>query len=195
MKNTKTMVGVGVLTAVVIVLQVLAGLIPINIGPFNISLVLIPIVVGAALYGWKAGAWLGFVFSVVVLINNASAFLAVNIPGTVITVLAKGTVAGIAAGFAYLGMTKLKANRYVSVIVAGLVCPVVNTGLFVVGCLLFFMPTLSGWAEALGYKNAISYMFFGMIGINFLIEVALNMILSPAIVRIISIGKKENAGE
>lgn len=85
----------GVLTAVVIVLQALA--IGIRFGTFSITLVLIPIVVGAALYGWKAGAWLGLVFGAVVLMTDAAAFLAVSVPGTAVTCLLKGILAGIAA--------------------------------------------------------------------------------------------------
>ena len=69
--NTKTIVGVGLLTAIVVVLQALAVFIRPS-GIFNISLVLVPIVVGAALYGWKAGAWLGLVFGVIVLMNLIS---------------------------------------------------------------------------------------------------------------------------
>ena len=79
-EKTKTLVGTGILTAIVIVLQALA--IGIKFGPFSITLVLIPIVVGAALYGYKAGAWLGLGCGVVVLCTDAGAFLAVNIPGT-----------------------------------------------------------------------------------------------------------------
>ena len=43
------MVGTGVLTAVVIVVYLLT--MGISVGPFNITFALIPIVVGAALYG------------------------------------------------------------------------------------------------------------------------------------------------
>ena len=66
--NTKQVVGLGLITAIVIVLQFLGSFI--KLGPFSVSLVLIPIVVGAALYGAKAGAWLGFVFGIVVLISG-----------------------------------------------------------------------------------------------------------------------------
>ena len=88
--------GIGLLTAIVVVLQAMA--VAIRFGVFNITLVLVPIVVGAALYGWKAGAWLGFVFGVVVLFTDAGAFLAVNVPGTIITCILKGALAGAAAG-------------------------------------------------------------------------------------------------
>lgn len=186
-QNTKQLVGVGLLTAIVVVLQALAVAIR-PTGIFTISLVLVPIVVGAALYGYKAGAWLGFVFSVVVLFTDAGAFLAVSIPGTIITVILKGTLAGLVAGLVYLALEK--KNRYVAVISAAIACPVVNTGIFLLGCLVFFMDTINGWAQAAGFANAGAYMIMGLVGVNFLIEMALNMILSSAIIRIINISKK-----
>ena len=88
--------GIGLFTAIVIVLQMLGSFI--HLGPFSISLVLIPIVVGTALYGIPAGGWLGCVFGIAVLLSgDAAAFLAVSITGTVVTVLAKGTLAGLAS--------------------------------------------------------------------------------------------------
>lgn len=185
--NTKKLVGVGLLTAIVVVLQAVAVAIR-PTGLFNISLVLVPIVVGAALYGYKAGAWLGFVFSVVVLFTDSAAFMAVNVPGTIITVLVKGTAAGFAAGLVYLLLEK--KNRYVAVITAAIACPVTNTGLFLVGCVLFFMDTINGWAAAAGFANAGSYMIMALVGVNFLVEMALNIVLSSAIIRIINISKK-----
>jgi len=186
-KKTKKIVGVGLLTAVVIVLQALAVAIR-PTGIFNISLVLVPIVVGAALYGYKAGAWLGFVFSMVVLFTDTAAFMAISVPGTIITVLVKGTVAGLVAGLVYLLLEK--KNRYLAVIGAAIMCPVTNTGLFLVGCLLFFMDTINGWAQGAGYASAGTYLIVAMVGVNFLVELVVNMVLSSIIVRIIQLGKK-----
>ena len=56
------------LIALIVVLQSLGGMIP-PIGGFTISLVLIPIVLGAALYGPEAGALLGAAFGVLVIIG------------------------------------------------------------------------------------------------------------------------------
>lgn len=186
-KKTKKIVGVGLLTAIVVVLQALAVAIR-PTGIFNISLVLVPIVVGAALYGYKAGAWLGFVFSMVVLFTDTAAFMAISVPGTIITVLVKGTVAGFLAGLVYLMLEK--KNRYLAVIGAAIVCPVTNTGLFLVGCLLFFMDTINSWAAAAGYASAGTYLIVAMVGVNFLVELVVNMVLSSVIVRIIQLGKK-----
>lgn len=174
------------MTAIVVVLQAVAVAIR-PTGIFNISLVLVPIVVGAALYGYKTGAWLGFVFSVVVLFTDSAAFMTVNALGTIITVLVKGTAAGLVAGLVYLWLEK--KNRYMAVIAAAIACPVTNTGLFLVGCLLFFMDTINGWASAAGFANAGTYMIMGLVGVNFLIEMVLNIILSSAIIRIINYSK------
>lgn len=186
-QNTKTIAGVGLLTAIVLVLQALAVLIR-PTGFFNISLVLVPIVVGAALYGWKSGAWLGFVFGMVVLFTDAGAFLAVSVPGTIVTVLLKGIFCGIAAGLVYKLLEK--KSIITGVIVSAVICPCVNTGIFLLGCKVFFMDTINEWAAALGYESAGKYMIFGLVGANFLVEMAINIILSSAIVQIIKVGKK-----
>lgn len=185
-QKTKKLVGVGLLTALVIVLQALA--IGIRFGVFNITLVLIPIVVGAALYGYLAGAWLGFVFGVVVLFTDAGAFLAINIPGTIITCILKGVLAGLFAGLVYLAIEK--KSKFIAVLLAAIVAPVTNTGVFLLGCRLFFYDTIKVWGEAAGFENTALYMIVGFVGINFLVEMLVNLILSSAIVRIVKLGKK-----
>ena len=128
-QKTQTVVGLGLLTAIVIVLQALA--VGIRFGVFNITLVLVPIIVGAALYGWKAGAWLGFVFGVVVLFTDAGAFLAINIPGTIVTCILKGALAGLCVGLIYSAIAK--KNKTVAVITSAFTAPNVNTGVFQLG--------------------------------------------------------------
>ena len=188
--ETRTLTGVAVFTAIVIVLQLLGSFI--RFGPFSISLTLIPIVVGAALYGPWAGAWLGFVFSMVVLISgDAGPFLAVNVFGTILTVIVKGTAAGFAAGAVFRALEKVSVT--LAVICAAIVCPVVNTGLFLLGCKLFFMETITGWGKAAGFENVGKFMIYGLVGGNFLFEMLTNIVLSPVILRLIRIGRKEKA--
>lgn len=182
MKETKKIVGIGILTALVIVLQLLAS--GIKFGPFSITLSLVPIIVGAALYGTGSGAWLGFVFGCIALIDSG-AFLAVSIPGTVITCIVKGTLCGVAAAFVYKLVSRL--NRTVGVMTAGVVCPVVNTGVFLLGCLVFFLDTVKEWGAGAGYENVGAYFLFGFVGLNFLVEMAVNLLLSTAIVRILNV--------
>lgn len=178
-----------ILTALVIILQFTGSFI--KLGIFSVSLVLVPIVIGTAICGVRTGAWLGFVFGAVVLISgDAGAFLAVNVPGTILTVLAKGIACGVFAGIAYKVTARL--NRYAAVVASAIVCPVVNTGVFLFGCLVFFMPTIAEWAVSLGFgDNVARYMIFGLVGGNFLFELAFNIVLSPVIVRLIDIANKK----
>ena len=219
--STKTLVLAAILTALVVILQFMGAFI--RFGPFSISLVLIPIVIGAATCGVGVSTWLGFAFGVVVLMSgDAAAFMVVNVAGTVLTVLVKGTAAGFLAGFAYRGVLRLldrisvrqiqqikaksglcencekgvlefisRNNKYIAVLVAAVVCPVVNTGVFLLGCLAFFMETIGQWAAGAGLGGNVGhYMIFVLVGANFLFELAFNIILSPVVVRIVQAKKK-----
>ncbi|MBQ1575332.1 MAG: ECF transporter S component [Oscillospiraceae bacterium] len=189
--STHTLTGMALLTAVVVILQFLGAFV--RFGPFSISLVLIPIVVGAALYGPLAGAWFGFVFGMVVLLSgDAAAFLVVSPLGTILTVLLKGSLAGLCAGLVYKALSRSETKVHgvdLAVVAAAVVCPVVNTGVFLLGCLAFFMPTISEWAAGMGFESVGKYMIFGLVGGNFLFELLFNIILSPIIVRLIHIGR------
>lgn len=187
--NTQKLVGLALFTAIVVVLQLTGSFI--KFGMFSISLVLVPIVVGAAVYGPKAGAWLGFVFGLVVLLSgDAAPFLTVNALGCIATVLVKGTGAGFLAGLAYKALAA--HNKYVGVAAAALVCPIVNSGIFFLGCELFFLEAIAGWAQAAGFTgNATLYVIVGLIGLNFVFEMLVNLVLSPVIVRIINIRKAD----
>ncbi|MBR4768348.1 MAG: ECF transporter S component [Lachnospiraceae bacterium] len=188
--TAKTLAGVGILTAIVVVLQLVAMFF-LRFSMFSLTFVLVPIVIGAALYGVWAGAWLGFVFGAVVLISgDASPFLAVNVFGTIATVLVKGILAGTFSGLTYRLFSK--DHPYLAVILAAVVCPVTNTGVFLIGCLLFFMETISGWARAAGFESAGAYMILGLAGTNFLIELAVNVILAPVILRIIKFARRRS---
>lgn len=187
-KSTETLVFAALLTALVVVLQSMGNFL--RFGPFSISLVLMPIVVGAAICGAKIGAWLGLVFGIVVLVGgDASAFLVINPLGAVITVLLKGMACGFCAGLAYKALEKV--NKYVAVVVAAIVCPVVNTGIFLLGGVVFFLDTLISWAEGAGFGGSVvGYMIFGLVGINFIVELVVNIVLSPVIVRLLNFRRK-----
>lgn len=188
MNKTKKLVLSAILTAIVILLQ-LAGAF-IHLGPFSISLVLVPIVIGAAVCGSWIGAWLGFVFGAVVLLSgDAAAFLAINPLATVLMVLLKGTMAGLLCGLTYRAIRRL--NSTLAVIAAAVVCPVVNTGIFLLVCRFALFDTMAAWAEGMGFgNNVLGYMFIGLVGANFLVELAINVILSPIIIQVLNIKRK-----
>ncbi|MGN1128314.1 MAG: ECF transporter S component, partial [Candidatus Flemingiibacterium sp.] len=134
MSKVQKLTLLALLTAIVVVLQLLGSFI--RFGGFSISLVLVPIVIGAALLGVGAGGWLGLVFGVTVLLSgDAALFLGFNVPGTIIAVLGKGVLAGLAAGAVYRLLEG--KNTLLATIAAAVVCPVVNTGVFFIGCYAF----------------------------------------------------------
>ena len=193
MKNEKVkrMVIMALLMAMVVVLQLLSAAIP-PIGGFSISLVLIPIVLGAAVYGIRAGALLGATFGVVVAINcitgadagGAMVFQA-NPVLCLLVVLSKGILAGIASGAVYRLLSKV--NPYLAMVAAAILCPVVNTGVFIAAMLLFFIDVLAAWA---GGGDIIGYVLSGLVLANFVPELIINVIFSPAGQRIVKTVKK-----
>ena len=196
MKKTITMreqiqrlVLLALLTALVAVLAYYGGFIKIG-ALASISLTLIPVVLGSALLGPAAGAWLGAVSGAIFFATpDAALWLGFSIPGTIITVMIKGIAAGLCAGIAY----KLfeKRNRYLAVLVGAIVCPVVNTGIFLIGCLIFFLDAVKEFALETGDSIG-AYLILYFVGLNFVFELILNIILSPAILRIINIKKPES---
>jgi uncharacterized membrane protein len=192
-EKTRKLVGMAILTAIIVVLQVIAYYV--KIGTFSVTLVLIPIVVGAAIYGVKAGAFLGGVFGVVVAIGtisgiDAGAFILWSERPliTVLLCLVKGIAAGYLAGVVFKAIAR--KNMYLGVIVAAIVSPVVNTGIFLAAMVLFFHDTLVSWA---GGTSLAYFTFIGLAGVNFLLEMLINVVLSPAVVRILKAGKRSAA--
>ena len=185
--STRDLTLLALLTALVALLAYMGGFIKIG-GLASISLTLIPVVLGAALCGPLAGAWLGGVSGVVFFMTADSAFwMGLSIPGTIITVMVKGILAGLCAGLVYKLLEK--KNRYLAVTVAAIVCPVVNTGIFLLGCFAFFMDTVNTGAATQGMSVG-AYLIIFFVGLNFVFELLSNIILSPATVRLLNIRKK-----
>ena len=188
--KTLRTVTLGVLSAIIIVLQVIATYFPTK--PFAVTFALIPIIIGSAIFDEKAGAFLGGVFSAVVItmciigadiggamVWNASPVLCV------LVCMTKGVMAGYVSGRLYRLIAK--KNSIVATVVAGLSAPVVNTGIFAAGMMLFFRPVLSAWS---GGSDLLYYVIFTMLGVNFLVEVGVNMLLSPVIIKVLEAVKK-----
>lgn len=190
-KRTEMIVGTAILAAVLIVLQTLVS--AIKIGPFSITLSIIPIILGAVMYGPASSSILGSVFGAVVtasVISGADAGGAMmfqkNPVMTILICMLKAIVAGYVAGiianaFANKGKTKL------GVILSSIVAPVCNTGLFVLGGCLFFLDIFKSWADG---EDVVLYIISGLIGFNFLIEMLVGLIMVPVILQIIKTVRK-----
>ena len=186
-KRTEQIVLLAILTAMVSVLAYFGGFIKIGVTA-SISLTLIPVVIGATLCGPFAGAWLGAISGVVFFATpDAAAWFGLNAAGTIITVMVKGILAGYCAALAYKWLEKY--NRYFAVVVSAIVCPVVNTSIFILGCFVFFKDSIVQGAVS---KDVSIFMFIIVfyIGLNFVFELITNIVVSPAIVRVLDISNK-----
>lgn len=193
MKNSKTtkLVELGIFVALVLVIQLLCG--AVKVGPISISLVLIPIAVGGILLGPLCGAALGLTFGVATVIGGltgADPFTATLLNSgawgavfTTLLCLVKGTMAGFVSAFIY----KLLApkSKVAAVLLAAVAAPVVNTGLFILGALTVLNSLITQNFVGSG-SNIIYFVFIGCAGVNFLIELAVNVIFTPAIRRILT---------
>ena len=185
-EKTRRLTGLALMTAIIVVLQVVASFV--KFGPFTITLALAPIIIGAALYGAGAGAWLGAVFGVVVLIaciagwdQGGNVLFTANPLLTAALCVVKGAAAGLVSGAVFRA---IMARHYPmgAAIAAGILCPVVNTGIFIVGLTLCFHDTLVAWA---GGSDLMFYIITVLTGINFVLELAINLVLSTVIVRVV----------
>ena len=174
---------VGLLTAVATVLSYIK--IPL-IGTVTITLVLPVVVIGAALCGPIVGAWLTVIPNISAF-SEAGIFMVYQPIGCIFTLLLKGILAGLAAGFVY----KLVSKKHPigAVTCAAVVTPIVNTGVFVAGCYIFIWEEILEAAAGAGV--GIGVLLLGLAGINFVAELVLNVILCPTILRVIKIGSKK----
>ena len=181
--NTKMIASTGILLGVEIVLQVIGNYI--QPGFANINLSLIPICLGAILYGPIVGGFLGLVCGVMVLVSPStiSVFFAVSPIGTILACLLKTTLAGIAAGFIFKAFKN--KNTLVGSILVSIAVPVINTGVFAIFTAIFFTPILDDMVASGTFSNVALALFLGMIGLNFILEIVSTTILTPSLYKII----------
>ncbi len=182
----------GILVAIIIVLQLIGG--SVKIGGTSFSFVLLPIVVGALTLGPTIGAVLGLVFGAMTVISGVtgqdyftSVLMNEEPAFTVIVCLLKAVAAGFVPGIIWKALKK--KSEVVGVFIAAAAAPIANTAIFIIGGLLFFGDALTK-AGFLGGDSLIYFLVIGCAGINFIVELGVNLVFAPAIHRIIDIFRK-----
>lgn len=188
--TAKNIAVLGVLLALVVVLQAFGG--SFSIGAVTLNFTLIPLVLGAIMLGPWAGAFLGFASGVVVLIQVILApsgfyyIIWTNSPViTTLICLLKTTVAGLVSGLLFGWLEK--KNRYVAVFVASGIVPIVNTALFVLGCLCMW-DTIALMSEGM---NVFMFILVGLVTFNFFIEFAINLLVAPGLHTVYKVVEKQ----
>ena len=136
-----------------------------------------------------AGALLGGIFGVVVVLCcvfgldvGGNMLWSVNPVLTAAICLGKGVLAGLAG--AAVAAVFNKANKpTLGVLVSAITVPVVNTGLFLAALSTFFYDILVSWAAG---QNVVYYVLTGIVLVNFVPELILNIVLAPAAQRIVA---------
>ena len=194
-QNTVKLAQLALLSGLIFLLQTVF-VIPLP-GSLTLSLVLVPIVVGAVLYGAGAGALLGGVFGVLVSVMAVQGRLglltnmmvAYNPVLTVVICMLKGVAAGWLAGVVYGAFRK---RPLIGIFAAAAVAPLTNTGIFVAGMLTVFRGVMLDFAAGIGMGGvgALYFAIVVLVGVNFIIEFGANLVLSPAISSIVKAVKK-----
>ncbi len=191
--TAKNIAYLAVLLALVIVLQTCGGFF--QVGGLSLSFVLVPIVLGGILLGVWAGAFLGFVFGFIVLMYGVAgaepftATLLANSPVmTVLICLVKGTAAGLVSALLYKLISKKSA--FAASVIASVSAPIVNTGLFIVGCLMISGTIGTLFTTTGSLSEIVYFLFIGCAGINFLVEFTINFALAPAIYRVTAVAER-----
>jgi len=204
-QKIKKLVGLATLTALVVGLQFLSNYV--SFGSVSITLALIPIAMGAILYGPFAGAFLGAVMGVIVIVapSTMGIFMPHNPAATIILCILKTAVAGLVAGYVFklFHYFAKKTNNEktaktlfaAGIIVSTILVPVVNTALFLLGATVFFMnvtvkvvDAVTGESmEVLVFGGTFIGIINGVITTNFLIEFAVSTVLAPSLVTLVKI--------
>jgi len=185
--SVRKITGVAILAALVIVLQLIGNYV--TLGPISINLALIPIAIGAIMFGPLAGAFLGLIDGVLCIVapSTLEFFMPFAPVWTVVTCLVKTSAAGALAGLVYKLVSK--KNDTVGIILSSLLIPVVNTGLFALASFTVISDAIANLNAA--NVNVMKFVFLFVIGWNFIFEFGVTSVLSPTIVKVINIWKKE----
>lgn len=180
-------------------LEVVLMLIYIPIGTINLNFGLVPIVIAGVLFGPVCGAMIGGVSGIVTMIQvltGQSAFylflVATNLVAAALLCVIKTATAGFLSGLVYKLFMKFSKFKAANVIVSAAVCPVVNTGIFALGMLAIFGKPLMENPDfsALSGGSLVALVFVFLIGVNFFVELSLNVVVCPVISKALFIMKR-----
>ncbi len=191
-EKLRKMVTLAMLLALVVLLQVFGGLIPMP-GGIAPTLALIPIVLGGVLLGVWYGAALGAAFGLITVLQAPlGALTAVLFSEEPVLFVLIAMVKAIAAGIVPALIFRLfrKNHPFVGVVVASLSSPIVNTALFLLGSLTIldaFDVYITGAELAM---SPVQFLFAIVITTNFLAEIIISAVISPAVYRVIEVVKR-----
>lgn len=185
--STKQLAEMALLTAI-IVLMAFTPVGYIRTFGLEITLIVVPVTVGAVTLGPVAGAVLGAVFGITSFIQCfgmspfGAVLLGINPVFTFIVCVVSRVLMGWLTGLVYQALSRVQSVRKAAVVIANLIGPVLNT-IFFMGTLVFFFyqtEYIQGLAAAFGASNALTFVV-AFVGINGVIEAAACFVAGSAI--------------
>ncbi|NLK27068.1 MAG: ECF transporter S component [Clostridiales bacterium] len=154
----------------------------------EITLIVIPVTVGAIILGPTSGAILGAVFGATSFIQCfgmspfGAALLAINPWATFILCMVPRVLMGWLSGLIYAGLKRGNRNKNFAMMISNLSGPLLNTLLFMTTLILFFYSTefIQGIATSLGTSSVIAFVI-AFVGLNGLIEAGACFVLGSAV--------------
>lgn len=196
--TAKNIALLGILVALTVVLQLTASAIPMFGVTMNFSL--IPIVLAAIFLGWIGGGLVGFVSGMITFITCAImgqepfTFAMFQASPFVLTVMCIGktTVAGIVSGLIFPLASRF--NSHAASFFASAIVPIVNTGLYLVGLILMKNDVFAffGMTETATAWGVLT-LAMSIIWLNFVLEIAVNIVFVPAIHAVVRVFGKKNS--
>lgn len=190
--NTTKMVELAVLIAVIF-LMAFTPLGYIKTPAIEITLIVVPVAVGAVVLGPTAGAVLGLTFGITSLIQSfmspmGAIMLEVNPIFRVITCIVPRILCGWLTGLVYVTLKKGQKTQKLSVVLANLSCPVFNTIFFMSTMMLFYYntPIVQAMQDTLGVGNPLA-LVAAIVGVNGVIEAVTCFIVGSAITKALQV--------
>lgn len=185
--STKQFVEMALLTAVIVLLA-FTPLGYIRTFGLEITLIVVPVTVGAVTLGPAAGAILGAVFGITSFIQCfgmspfGAVLLSINPAATFIVCVVSRILMGWLTGLIYQGLKNIQQIKKAALVIANLIGPLLNTFFFMSTLLLFFYHTeyISGLAQSMGASNVFTFVV-AFVGVNGVIEAAACFIVGSAI--------------
>lgn len=193
-RKIREMAQLAILIAVMIVLAVTPFGFHLRIGPIEMSLMVIPVAIGAIVLGPVSGAILGFVFGLTSFIEcfGGSAFgmflMTISPVMTFIACMVPRILCGFLSGLVFKGLRKFDRTKIVSFFAASLSTALLNTIFFIGVILLFFWNNDTFLAKMTEWGMPIENLWvfiIAFVGINGVIEAAVNFIVAAPIAKAI----------
>lgn len=161
-----------------------------QVGPLSMSLMSIPVAIGAMLMGPADGAILGGVFGATSFLQAVqgtsamgAALFAYSPVGSFVVCFVARVLVGLCCGLVYQGMRKiLPGKEKVCAAVGGFSAAFLNTVFFMGFLVLLFYgsPYVQGLVEALGVSNPLAFVV-AVVGVQAIVEWAACCVVAAAV--------------